>query len=495
MIFRSESPSVNNAMNSQIIPPAHSTRTLVFTRVLGPPLAVFFILIPGINLTLFALRAHFNLTTNTILLIALTVWISTKTSLWVAIVAALENFLFLNYLFTPPFHTFAIGDRNDLISLLAFILASITASLFLAQLKSRNKKLLQRSEEGAFLSNLASEIIRGNNSIDEILDYSLGVFGIEEIAVVTKIATIPQTEVQVIFGEMDDVTWEILSNEIKLNSRYSLLSRPPVLEETLRNLFTTFGSQILILLERQSLEESKKQLTEVKEADQMRSALLAAVSHDLRGPLASTKAAISSLLNREIDWSKQDQSELLNTANHSLNQLNGLIENLLDMSRLEANAISIHWRTVDIADAISGAIKSLRDFHDRVNIKVEPDLPSFTIDPILLERILVNLMENALKFNPPDRDVEIEVSALPRSIVIKVIDHGPGVSVQSRNQIFLPFQRLGDRDNRTGVGLGLAIVKGFTELMKGTITVEETTLGGATMVLTFPSLPIETVNW
>jgi two-component system sensor histidine kinase KdpD len=441
------------------------------------------------------MKGHFNLTTNTILLIALTVWIAINTSLWLAIVAAAENFLFLNYLFTPPFHTFVIADKNDLISLLAFIVASITASLFLNQLKSRNRKLQQRSEEGAFLSNLATEIVRGHNSIDEILEFSKSTFVIEEIAVVTKIATIPQTEVRVIYGEMEDVTWEILSHEVKLNSRYSLLSKPPILEENVRNQFTTFGSQILILLERQALDESKRQLTEIREADQMRSALLAAVSHDLRGPLASSKAAISSLMNREIEWSKEDRRELLDTADQSLNQLNGLIENLLDMSRLEANAISIHWRTIEVADAISGAVKSLKERKQQVIIKYEPDLPSLTIDPILLERVLVNLIENALRFSPLEKPAEIEVSSLPRSIIIKVIDHGPGVSLSNRSQMFLPFQRLGDRDNKTGVGLGLAIVKGFTELMKGDITVEETPSGGATMVLTFPSIPTETVNW
>ena len=482
-------------MKIQFSPQSSGDRALSIKSSIGKPFVVLFLLIPGINFLLVALRGHFNLTTNTILLIALTVWISIKTTFWLAMISAAENFLFLNFLFTPPFHTLAIGDKNDLISLLAFILASISASLFLEQLKSRNRKLLQRSDEGAFLSNLASEIIRGNNSIDEILEYSKGIFGIGEIAVVTKIASIPQTEVRVIFGEMEDVTWEVLSKEVKLNSRYSLLSKPPIAEAGLRNLFTTFGSQILILLERQSLEESKKYLTEIREADQMRSALLAAVSHDLRGPLASTKAAISSLMNKEIVWSKDDQMELLDTANHSLNQLNGLIENLLDMSRLEANAISIHWRTMDVADVLSAAIKYFRSRKDRFRIKYDPDMPAITIDPILLERVLVNLLENALRFSPPDQKVEILVVALPRSIVIKVIDHGPGVSMESRNQVFLPFQRLGDRDNQTGVGLGLAIVKGFTELMKGTISLEDTPLGGATMVLTFPTMPLEAVNW
>lgn len=448
-------------------------------------LIVLLLIIPLVNLTLVGLRGHFNLTTNTLLLLVLTVGISIKSALWLAIASAVENFLFLNFLFTPPFHTFVISDRNDVISLLAFIFFSVIASVILNQLKARTRKLQQISDEGLFLSRLASDIIRGHNSIEEILENSKATFDISEIAVVSKIASIPQEQIRVIYGSIASITPELVGAGVKLNSRYSLLVNPPIVEIGLRNLLTTFGSQVLILLERQVLEENKRELSDIRQTDQMRTALLAAVSHDLRGPLASIKAAISSLMNTEINWSGSDRQELLETANHSLDQLNNLIENLLDMSRLEANAISLHLRRVDVEDAISGSIKALKSTQNPVSIRIEDSLPTIGVDPILLERVLVNLIENALRFNPIDQQIEIEACKAGESVAIKVIDHGPGIEPKNRGKIFVPFQRLGDRDNTTGVGLGLAIVKGFTELMNGEVRVEETLSGGLTMILTF----------
>lgn len=446
---------------------------------------VLFLVIPIVNLLLVGLRGHFNLTTNTLFLLVLTVVISIKSALWLAIVSAVENFLFLNFLFTPPFHTFMISDKNEAISLISFIFFSVIASVILNRLKARTRKLRQISKEGLFLARLASDIIKGNNSIEEILENSKVSFDISEIAVVSKIASIPLEEIRVIYGSIARITPELVDSGVKLNSRYYLLTSPSIVEVGLRNLLTTFGSQVLILLERQILEENKRELSEIRQADQMRTALLTAVSHDLRAPLASTKAAISSLMNTEINWTGSDRQELLETANHSLDQLNNLIENLLDMSRLEANAISLHLRNVDVEDAISGSIKALKSHQNQVRIRIEDSLPTIGVDPILLERVLVNLIENALRFNPKDQQVEIEASSIGENVAIKVIDHGPGIDPKNRGKIFVPFQRLGDRDNTTGVGLGLAIVKGFTELMNGEVRVAETASGGLTMILTF----------
>lgn len=446
---------------------------------------VLLIIIPLMILILASLRRHFDLTTNTLFLLVLTVGISIKSSLWLAIAGAVENFLFLNFLFTPPLRTFSIGNKNDLISLLAFIFFSVLASIVVNRLKVRTRTLQQISEEGLFLSQLASDIIRGHNSIDEILQNSKSTFEISEIAVVSRFPSITEEEFQVIHGSIQSLTPESIDSAVKLNPRYSLVANPPIVEVGLRNLFTTFGAQILILLERQILEENERELSDFRRLDQMRSALLTAVSHDLRGPLASSKAAISSLMTTEINWSDSDRQELLDTANHSLNQLNSLIENLLDMSRLEGSAISLHWGSVDVEDAISGAIKALKSHGIKVSIRLENSLPAINADPILLERVLVNVMENSLRFSPQDQPIEIEAASVDDYVVIKVIDHGPGIALKNRGKMFVPFQRLGDRDNTTGVGLGLAIVKGFTELMNGLVKVDETPAGGLTMILSF----------
>lgn len=447
---------------------------------------VLVLVLPLVNVILAKFRHSFNLTTNTLVLLIITLAIAIKAPIWLTTLGAIENFLFLNYFFTPPFHTLNISNKDDLLALLVYLAISITASLILRKLEIRTAKLRQLSKEGLFLSRLAESIIRGHNSIQEILNNSCGAFGLKELAVARKSNAGEKSEFAVIYGSIEAMSPDIIDAQIVLNSEYSLLANPPISNPELRNLVTTFGSQVLILLERHILEENERELSEIRQADQMRVALLNAVSHDLRGPLASTKAAISSLQNNGVTWTDEDRDELLDSASHSLDQLNHLIENLLDMSRLEAGAIFLNWRNVGVEDVVSGAIKSLKSRTDRIKISIDPELPPIKGDPILLERVIGNLLENALRFNPIERIVTIAAFQVEERIEIRVIDHGPGLSDKDKSKLFTPFQRLGDRDNSTGVGLGLAIVKGFTELMNGRIAIEETFQGGLTMVLSFP---------
>lgn len=447
---------------------------------------VLVVILPVVNLVLARFRHSFNLTTNTLILLIITLAIAIKSPIWLTTIGAIENFLFLNYLFTPPFHTLNISNRDDLLALLVYLVTSITASLILRKLEIRTAKLKQLSREGQFLSSLAENIIRGHNSIVEILNNSKSTFGLGELAVARNFHTSNTSELEIIYGSIPIITKEIVDSQIVLNAEYSLFANPAITDPDLRSLVTTFGSQLLILLERQVLEENEKELSEIRQADQMRVALLNAVSHDLRGPLASSKAAISSLLNHEVAWTQEDQRELLNSASLSLDQLNHLIENLLDMSRLEAGTIFLNWRNVGVEDAVSGAIKSLKSPTNLIEISIDSELPPIKGDPILLERVIGNLLENAIRFNPKDRPITIAAFQVEDRIEIRIIDHGPGLSTKDKSKLFTPFQRLGDRDNSTGVGLGLAIVKGFTELMRGRISIEETYQGGLTMVLSFP---------
>ncbi len=448
--------------------------------------AVLAIFLPTLIAVLIRFRSYFNLTTNTLLLLISTIGIAIVSNVWLSIASAIESFLFLNYYFTPPFHTLIVRDKNDIVSLVVFMISSITASLVLNQLKLRTQRLKRMSEEGLFLSNLAKEIIKGNQSIELILSNFKNNFNLEHLALVKKVSAIPTMEIEIIYGSLPSNNVGILDSEIKLNRDYSLIAAPSITDGELQNLITTFGSQILILVEREIFTASEKALSEIKQTDQMRVALLNAVSHDLRGPLASAKAAISSLSNTTVAWTEDDRAELLASSSHSLDLLNNLIENLLDMSRLEADAISLNTRAVDVEDAISGAIKSLKTDERRIEIVIDGELPLVTGDPILLERVLVNLLENALRFNPKESLVRIEASDRMRDIEIRVIDHGQGIAGKDHARMFMPFQRLGDRDNTTGVGLGLAIVKGFTELMQGKVAVEETAGGGLTVVVSLP---------
>jgi two-component system sensor histidine kinase KdpD len=238
-----------------------------------------------------------------------------------------------------------------------------------------------------------------------------------------------------------------------------------------------------VALTQQHLIEQSAESSHLAEADRMRTALLAAVSHDLRTPLASLNAALSSLASSDVDWSAVDRAELLDSARRSLARLNRLVENLLDMSRLQAGALAVHMQPVALEDAVAAALDEAAPASFAVHVELPNDLSTVDADQPLLERVLANLLANALRYSPKDRPPLLTASQFGDRIEVRLIDHGPGISARDLEQVFLPFQRLGDNDNTTGVGLGLALARGLTEAMSGALVPEETPGGGLTMVV------------
>jgi two-component system sensor histidine kinase KdpD len=221
----------------------------------------------------------------------------------------------------------------------------------------------------------------------------------------------------------------------------------------------------------------------------MRTALLAAVGHDLRTPLAAAKAAVTSLRSRDVTWSEQDHDELLLTADESLDRLTRLVENLLDMSRLQAGALSILSHPVALDELVPRALDDIGATGGRVITDIPPDLPYVQADPRLLERVVANLLANALRYAPAHQPPLVTGSTLGDRVELRIIDRGPGIPAAALEQVFSPFQRLGDTDNSTGVGLGLALSRGLTEAMGGTLVPEDTPGGGVTMVVSLPIPP------
>jgi two-component system sensor histidine kinase KdpD len=219
----------------------------------------------------------------------------------------------------------------------------------------------------------------------------------------------------------------------------------------------------------------------------MRTALLAAVSHDLRSPLASAKAAVTSLRSPDVPWDADDIAELLATADESLDRLTHLVENLLDMSRLQAGALSLFPRPVGLDEVVARALDSVEPGGRDVRVDVPDSLPAVSADPAILERVVVNLVQNALRYSPAGQPPLLAGSALGNRVELRVVDRGLGIPEEDRERMFVPFQRLGDTDNTTGVGLGLALSRGLTEAMDGTLTAEDTPGGGLTMVISLPA--------
>jgi two-component system sensor histidine kinase KdpD len=218
----------------------------------------------------------------------------------------------------------------------------------------------------------------------------------------------------------------------------------------------------------------------------MRTALRAAVGHDLRRPLAAATAAVSGLRSQGVVWSDADRAELLDTAQESLDSLATLVTNLLDVSRVQAGVLAVSIANVDVDDVILGSLDELGLGPDEVELGLGDDVPPVLADAVLLQRVVVNLLDNGIRHSPLGTRVRISASRFASHVEIRIADHGPGISSERRDEVFQPFQRLGDTDNTTGLGLGLALSKGFTEGMGGTLQADDTPGGGLTMVVSLP---------
>lgn len=228
----------------------------------------------------------------------------------------------------------------------------------------------------------------------------------------------------------------------------------------------------------------------IAEADRLRTALLRAVSHDLRAPLASAKTAVQGLRTGDVVFEEQDRQELLATADESLDLLIHLVENLLDMSRLQAGALGVHREPTSVAEVLPLAVDELGTAADGVRIQLDDDLPDVDADPALLQRILANLLSNAVKHSPVDASPTVSAAASRDSVRIRVIDRGPGLSKAERDRVFLPFQRSGDSPSGSGIGLGLALSRGLAEAMGGSLSAHDTPGGGLTMEIGLVAVPL-----
>ena len=256
-----------------------------------------------------------------------------------------------------------------------------------------------------------------------------------------------------------------------------------------RDILAAFAAQLATALESDRLHAEAAEADSLARANQLRSALLAAVSHDLRTPLASIKAASSSLLSDQLEFGPDETAILLHTIDDEADRLSSLVENLLDMSRLETGATEVLARPTDVGDLVDAALASLGPRGRGVVVSVDTGVPLIETDPVLLERVVANLVDNAL-LHGAGRSVRVEAGRVADWVHLRVVDHGPGIRQTDRDLVFLPFQRLGDSDNRVGVGLGLAVSRGFVEAVGGQLDLEDTPGGGCTFVVRLP-VPVD----
>ena len=402
-----------------------------------------------------------------------------------ALIAAIASFLLANFFFTRPYHTLVVESRDSVIALVVFVLVAITVSL-IVDVAARLRVSAARSRIEAEALSRMTAAPATDTSLPAILDQVRDTFGMTSVALLQR-----RGEHERVAAHVGPRSGHRPVISIDAGGGLRLVADGPELFAEDRRVLGRLAASAARAWESQQLAGQAAQARHLAEIDQVRSALLAAVGHDLRTPLAGIKTAVSGLRQHDVTLEAGEQEELLAAVDESADRLDDLIANLLAMSRLQAGALSVDICPVALDEVVARALIGLRD--SATTVHAPDDLPLVLADPGLLERVIANLVINARRFSPPGTPVQVAASETganeERVIALQVIDTGPGVPETDWEPMFTPFQRLGDRPTGNGVGLGLAIARGFTEAMHGTLTPSHTVGGGLTMTVTLPVAP------
>jgi two-component system sensor histidine kinase KdpD len=435
----------------------------------------------GLSAALVPLRETISLSSILLLYLVLVVLVATIGGLAPALAAAVLGFLLVNRLFTPPIHTFTIAEPDNLFALVVFLAVASVVSALVAAAARRSAEAAQAAAEAETLAGLAGTVAEPD-PLPILVDHLRRTFGLGGAALLRRAGD--RWQVEATSGADAPATPDAADEVRSLPGDLVLALRGGGLAAEDLRVLNAFVAQLAGAIDRRRIGDQAAEAAALAEANEMRSALLQAVSHDLRTPLAGIKASASSLRQSDIEWSDVDRDEFLRTIEDETDRLTALVGNLLDMSRIQAGAVAPAPREIGLDEVVPAALAGLGARAHGVGFDVPETLPAVVADPALLERVVANLVENAVAHSPPGAPVRVEAGEVGGRVLIRVVDRGRGIPTELRERVFQPFQRMDDSPSQgAGVGLGLAVARGFTRAMGGELTIDDTPGGGTTMVI------------
>lgn len=397
-----------------------------------------------------------------------------------ALISAIAADLLVNFFFVPPYHTLVVETRDHVITLVVYVLVAVVVSIAVEVAARQRARAARRDAEVALLAQATAEPV-AEESLTRLLDQVRVTYGMTSVAL---LESGPDGEHAVATVGPAMPRRPALSAPAGPGLRLAAWGPMTFAEDRLT--LGRMAAAAARTLEAQRLADQAARARELAEVDRVRAALLAAVGHDLRTPLAGIKAAVSGLRDSDLELEAQARAELLATIEESTDRLDSLVDNLLSMSRLQAGALSVHSESVALDAVVAQALLHIPAGTVPIAVDIPDDLPLAHADPGLLERVVANLVANAQAASPSGKPIRLHGRAEGDRLRLHVVDHGPGVRDADLDRIFEPFQRLHDRTTTAGLGLGLAIARGFIEAMSGAITPSETAGGGLTMTVSIP---------
>ncbi|MFC4856457.1 DUF4118 domain-containing protein [Actinophytocola glycyrrhizae] len=436
------------------------------------------------------LAPHLSLSTDAVGFFLVIVTVTLIGGLGPALFAAVFCGVLLNFFFTPPLHTLSVDETENMVTLVVMVFVAVLVALVVDRAARRTVQATEARTEAALLTSYARTVLTSSRPVDRLLEKVRENFGLLSVALLERRD-----------GEWHRVACAGASpcdgpddadTDVAVTPDVHLALRGRALPADARGVLETVAGQALLALRQQRMAAETAEARRTAATNELRTALLSAVGHDLRTPLTAVKAAAGSLRAPDLSLSAQDSAELLADIEESADRLSAIIDNLLDSSRLATGAVRPRLRAVTYDEVVARALAGL-DGQAAVAVDVDEALPAVRADVGLLERVVANVVDNALRHGWPGRTdavppaeppIAIRASAHDDRVELRVVDHGRGLPKGAAEKLFAPFQRLGD--STSGIGLGMSVAKGFMDAMDGTIGTEDTPGGGLTVVLSLP---------
>jgi len=429
------------------------------------------------------------LTLNTILLAYLlgVVASSLVGGLAPAVATALLASLLANFWFVPPVGTFTIAEPENAFAIVVFVLVGSVIASIVDLSAARAQRASRNAAEASVLASLSAGVLRRQDGVRAVLEQARETFGMSSAALF-ELGADGRPLVVEVSGANPPRTPDRADVSVDAGPGLTLSLSGSPLAASDRRLLDAFAAQTGAVLERNRLAVRAADAVRLRETDAVRTALLAAVSHDLRTPLAGIKASITTLLDPDLPLSDSDRVALLHDAADSADRLDSLVANLLDLSRIQTGAVRPRLEPTSLDEVLQRALRGIPV--DAVDDETDDSLALMLTDGGLLERCVANLVENGVRHSPAGCPVRLSAAVVPGArLQLRIADKGPGVPEPDRDRMFEPFQRLGDVPAGSGVGLGLAVARGLAQAVGATVDAEDTPGGGLTMVVSVPLAP------